>query len=130
MTIFLFISAVWLICFYGTSRVDIKFSDELMQEFEEEFAKTPYNHEFVGNLYVKNDYAIRYEFVGYKVLPTWTTTGNAVLINVPKEESDISIHSHPGGSSPWACWISPFDKLGLEKIECIYCNKEVKCYEI
>lgn len=128
----LLVGVVYFICFNGTKEVSYEFSDEIMNKLEQEFQKVPNNAEFVANLHVENGVVKDYSFIGYKVLPTFTTTGHIIyndedLKNV--KDSNITIHSHPGGNMPWSCWISPIDKLSLEDVECIYCNKEVKCYE-
>lgn len=116
-------------CFYGTKQINLEFPEEIIKELEVEFSNTPNNQEFVGNLYLENNKVIDYEFIGYKVLPNFRSTGSSILVNVP-EYSNITIHSHPGGIIPLACWISPIDKLSLEEISCIYCNNKIKCYEI
>ena len=122
--IFVFLYAY---CFNGVKEVNINFSEEILTKLSAEFEKTNSSSEFVGYLYIENNSVKDFKLIGYKILPTFTTTGSSIKINNP-EYSEITIHSHPGNGL-MSCWISPIDKMSTEKVKCIYCKNEVKCYE-
>ena len=103
-------------------KIDIPFSQNIIDKLNQDFINTPNNIEFIGFLY-GDEIIDGYSLLGYKNAITGDIIGD---IRTGVEFSEITIHSHPKHDIfTGICLLSPIDRMSFEQVSCVIDRKSV-----
>lgn len=103
-------------------KINLTFTDQVLEELNQLYLETPDNVEFLGVLKENNYLVNKFNLVGFKDLDNNQTE----LIKV-ENLNQITIHSHP---QELLCLPSLEDRLVFPGTICVICSENrIKCFE-